>query len=547
MDKRKKYFFWGFFFLLLYFLPNLIQGEGSVIKVHDFLDSSIAHIRDLIRNGAVFDMDATMPILCGIKRGVFGSPFNLKIWIFCLLPPYWAIITNLVLIKVTAFAGLFLLLTRHVFRENNDATFRAAFIASLCFAFVPFYPDYGISSAGIPLVACAFMNLYRKKYIPESAVLLLYYAVYSYLILSGFFVCVTVAVAWLILLFRDRKPSWPLFWGLFYFSVLLILTESYLFLSFFSQAEPTHRAEFSSFGPIWLDVVTSLSTLLLSWYHAGSCLAVLVVVPFLFLWKKERDQKPYLNLPFSFFILVAGLIVAGALMLAAVLKFHLFQGFQTDRFFFLYPAVVFTLLGVLLLEWGKSKASAWMIAILMVFNLGADFHWRDNMAQTLGVINTTTFRQYYDEPLFNRLKSDMGFGPQTKVACLGFHPAVAEYNGLYTVDSYFHLYPVSYKHRFQKVIQGELDKSQQLKDYFNNYGQRCYLFCSEVGLEFVNRKDESRKIHNLSIDCDALREDIGCQYILSSIAVENYADLGLRHCGSWTEEDSFWEIHVYQL
>lgn len=545
MSKQTRYFCWGFLFLLLYFLPNLIFGEGSVIKVHDFLDSSIAHIKSILINGAMWDGDAVMPILCGIKRGVYGSPIDLKIWLFCLLPTYWAIIANLVLIKVTAFAGLYLFLTRHIFKEKSPATIRAAFLAALCFAFVPFYPDYGITSAGIPLVACAFMNLYRKKYIAESAVLLLYYAIYSYLVLGGFFVCVTVAVAWLFLLFRDKKASWTLFWGLFCFSAVLILCNFNLFISFFSQTEPSHRAEFSPTSPVILEVLTSLSTLFLSWYHAGTCLAVLVVIPFLLLWKREKDKKPYLNLPFSLFILVGGLIVIGALMLAVILKLHVLQGFQTDRFFFLYPAVVFTLLGVLLLEWGKSKASAWMIGILMVFNLGADFHWRDNMANILGILKDPSYAQYYDEPLFRQMKEDLG--ANIKVACLGFHPAVAEYNGLYTVDGYIQLYPLSYKHRFQKVIQAELDKSEPLKNYFCNYGQRCYLFSAETGTQYMNGKESGRKIHELSIDCTALREDIGCDYILSAVEVENYADLGLHYCGSWTTDKSYWEIHVYQL
>lgn len=547
MNRKQQYVGWGLLSLILYFLPNLVKGEGSVIKVHDFLDSSVAHIKSILLNGTVWDMNATMPILCGIKRGVYGSPIDIKFWLFCLLPPYWAVIANILLIKLTAFVGLYLLLAHHIFRESSLATSRAAFLAALCFAFVPFYPDYGITSAGIPLLACAFMNLYHKRYYVESAIALLYYAIYSWLVLGGFFVCVTVFVAIICIYLRSRKFSWPLFWGLFGFAIVLIICNFNLFVSFFSQTEPSHRTEFSIIGPLWYNLLSSLSTFFISWYHAGSCLAILVVIPFLFYWRNNRNDRPYLNLPFFFFMLVAGLMLAGALVLVIILRFHLFNGFQTDRFFFLYPAVVFMLLGVLLLEWGRGKASTWMIITLMIFNLGADFHWRDNMASMIGITKDVSFAQFYDEHLFNQLKTDLRITPSVKVACLGFHPAVAEFNGIYTVDGYIQLYPLSYKHRFQKVIQGELDKSEDLKNYFCNYGQRCYLFSSEIGRNFVIGKDDDIKIHDLSIDCEALRNDLGCNYILSAVEIENAASLGLSYRGNWTTDNSFWMIYVYQL
>ena len=547
MKEQNKYFLGGFLLLLLYFLPNLIMGDGSVIKVHDFLDSSVAHIKSIILNDAIWDIKAQMPILCGIDRGVFGTPIDIKFWLFCLLSPYWAVIANIVLIKLTAFVGMYLLLTRHIFPPNGPEAVRAAFLAALCFALVPFYPDYGITSAGIPLLICAFINLYNKRRLLGSALILLYYAVFSWLVLGGFFVCATVFVAIICISVRTRHFPLSLFWGLCAFGLLLIICNYNLFISFFTQAEPSHRTEFAIIGPLWLNILSSLSSFFISWYHAGSCLAILVVIPFVILWLRKRGEKPYLNLPFSLFLLVGGLMLVGSLMLSLTLRFHLFQGFQTDRFFFLYPAVVFILLGVLLLEWGKSKTSTWILIIMMVFNLGADFHWRDNMANMLGVTKDVSFAQFYDEPLFDSIKKDVGIGHDVKVACLGFFPAVAEYNGIYTVDGYIQLYPLSYKHRFQQVIQGELDKSEELREYFCNYGQRCYLFSSELGRHYLYGKDQHKKVHDLSINCKVLKEDLGCSYILSAVEVENAEALGLQYMGDWTTEQSYWDIYVYQL
>ena len=48
------------------------------------------------------------------------------------------------------------------------------------------------------------------------------------------------------------------------------------------------------------------------------------------------------------------------------------------------------------------------------------------------------------------------------------------------------------------------------------------------------------------IDTDALRA-LGCDYILSALPIENAEALGLRDCGSFTNENSFWKIRAYGL
>ena len=114
------------------------------------------------------------------------------------------------------------------------------------------------------------------------------------------------------------------------------------------------------------------------------------------------------------------------------------------------------------------------------------------------------------------------------------------------MDGYDASYPLSYKHRFQQVIQGELDKSPELKAYFCDWGSRCYLFSSELGLNFLWGKDWGASVHELSIDTEALKA-LGCDYILSALPIENAEALGLRDCGSFTNEHSFWEIRAYGL
>ena len=534
---RRAYILLGIGVLILYFLPNLIWGEHSVIQVHDFLDSNVAHIQSMKLSGSVWDMDATLPILGGVERAAAGTPLNLRVVLFCLLPTFWAIIANLFLIKLTAFLGMFLLLSGHVL--SGREALRASFVAALLFALVPFYPDYGLSSAGIPLLALAFDNLRLKRYGLESLLSIAYVAFFSSLMLSGFFACVVLAFVLLALWVRGKVFPTAFFWGLFLLSALYVGFNYDLFLSFLGGGgEVSHRAEFAPV-PLAESLGVSLGAFVISQYHAGTCLAVLPLVLF---WLRCRRKYPVLQ---SLTLLLLGCMLAGIVVKEGFLRLGLFDGFQTDRFYFLYPALAFTLLGVVLLELPSRRARSYLVGGMLAFSLVFDAHLRDNLATHLGLIEGPTYAQYYDTQLMGAIKEDLGL-EGCSVACLGMHPAVPEYSGIATADGYYPSYPLSYKHRFQRVIQGELDKSASLKAYFCDWGSRCYLFSSELGTKYLWGKDCGVSVKELSMDVEALRE-LGCRYILSAVPIGNAAALGLAECGVWSGKDAYWEIRAYGL
>ena len=107
------------------------------------------------------------------------------------------------------------------------------------------------------------------------------------------------------------------------------------------------------------------------------------------------------------------------------------------------------------------------------------------------------------------------------------------------------MYPLEYKHSFQRIIQGELDKSEELKHYFCDWGSRCYLFSSELDFRRVYGKNEDKSI-TLSIDNAALN-DVGCKYIFSAVSIENYNDIGLEYVESYSHPESYWNIRVYRI
>lgn len=550
-NTEKRFCLAGAALILIYLLPSLVMGENHYILVHDFLDSTVAHIQSMKAGGALFDYDATMPILCGISRSVYGSFLDLKLLLFAVLPAYWAAIANIFLIKLTAFAGLFLLLSTYINPGKGKTTF-INFTVSIIFAFVPFYPDYGISSSGVPLVAWAFLELFKRRHVIASFAVLVFYALFSWLVLSGVFVCFVMAAVILIFWIRKKRFPWLPFIGLCVLTAAYVAFNFQMFVTYFSPAsEPSHRFDFAVNHFTLTAFLEEISVIFVSQYHAGTFLAVLILALFAVVWGKYRSGNRMLVVLGKAFLAGVSLIVISAVVKLTMGRFSFIREFQMDRFFFLYPALCFTMLGAAaneLYAHSHVKSLKWSLLVLLLVNFAFDPHIRNNAGRVLGIIDDPSFRQFYDVALFDEIKDSLDIrSHDDKVACVGMYQAVAEYNDIYTVDGYIQLYPLSYKRKFQKVIQKELDKSETIRKYFCEWGERCYVFSSELGLNYMfGRNDQDKAIRNLEIDTAALAE-LGCRYILSSVPILNHEQLGLEFAGTFTHPDSYWQVSAYSL
>ncbi len=92
-----------------------------------------------------------------------------------------------------------------------------------------------------------------------------------------------------------------------------------------------------------------------------------------------------------------------------------------------------------------------------------------------------------------------------------------------TVDGYVNFYPLRYKASFRKVIAGELDKSKLLQRYFDTWGNRVYVFSSELGKEYEYTKEHQVPVRHLSINTAQLKQ-IGATYLLSAVPIKNAAE-----------------------
>ena len=89
---------------------------------------------------------------------------------------------------------------------------------------------------------------------------------------------------------------------------------------------------------------------------------------------------------------------------------------------------------------------------------------------------------------------------------VGLDPMIAVMNDIKVIDGYHNLYPLSYKFKFIKIIEKELEKNTDLKNYYDSWGSRVYAFYNNQ--------------NNIMLNFQAAKK-IGADYVISKFPIEN--------------------------
>jgi hypothetical protein len=159
--------------------------------------------------------------------------------------------------------------------------------------------------------------------------------------------------------------------------------------------------------------------------------------------------------------------------------------------------------------------------------------------------------QFFAENQFREIGGFIGKEKsEYRVASLGIHPSVAQFNGFYTLDGYLANYPLEYKHAFRQIIAGELERDSGLKKGYDGWGSRFYLFSSELkkrGGYLVNRSGNRFVVEKLSIDQEAFR-NMGGRYIFSGVRINESENPGIHLRKIFPGGDSSaWDIYLYEV
>lgn len=222
------------------------------------------------------------------------------------------------------------------------------------------------------------------------------------------------------------------------------------------------------------------------------------------------------------------------------------SGFILKRIF---PAIILFLIALSTYLFFKNPTVIWGIIILcfLYFPLSMIFmyyfvtprfkknrDWREGIALLLLLLFTlAAFRAeftlkytlipynfYFHNPTAEKIKSEFDKSPESpfRAAVLGWQgPYFLQYHGLQTLDGNIGVYPVRFKHYWEKVIEPWLCKADKINtDYFLYYGPKVYLCHTKEA--FIEKDDLSYYRPQANLSLLALGN---VKYIFSPAPIDN--------------------------
>lgn len=584
----------GIFLLAVLVFYTLI-GENSYIAVQDNLDLFMAQFAMLRNEGIFFSHGVTAPFLGGVSRDVLPSELSLYTVLFMIFPPFVAYVAGYiikVIIAVVSCRLLFLDMVEH--DKANTHVQNLATLVGLLYGILNLFPAFGIPFASVPLIVYLLRKVYRNELGGRGIwfiFLIFCYPFISYFSYLGFFILGYLFIAIIWLWIRDKKLSWSLVASLVALGIGNVVFEYRLFnMMLFSDAETIRETMVQTYLPFNEIVGESFDIFVNGMMHVEDlhqffvmpiCLAYLLFLNVRYIVKKNVKGifADYYNL--CFLIIVFNCVVYGLYYSQSVE--HLIEtlvppltGFQYNRtiFFnpFLWCAMLFILVYRLYLwisdkvnsEQGE-KSHIWkalvcipyvivLVAALIVLVSPTKYN---DLYQTAKLTarseifghenDALNFKEFYSTKLFDGIKGDLDYGPGEYSVAYGMHPAILEYNGIYTLDGYLGFYPQSYKEAFREVIAPALERVEPSRIYFDEWGARCYLY-SGTDLSIVMATKSMAGVTDNDIYIDALAlKNLGCKYIFSRIDISNTDEVGIKLLKSYTDNSSPYTIYVYTI
>lgn len=578
---RQKWFlwlteYWFLFPIVGYLLLTagvfFYYGENSYIGVHDNMDLFLAQFQMLKNTDSFFAHGVNVPFLGGISRDNLPSELSLYSVLYMIFPTYTAYILGL-LGKVLIAMASFRLLAGELYPEKIKEWRPLVYMIGFIYGILHFFPAFGFAFTSMPLVVYLLVRIYRKPSILLYLILFLY-PVVSYFSYMGIFILgyLVIGIAWLSI--KDKKPAWSLILALFVLSAGYVVCEYRLFGQMLLSNEVTIRS--SMVNPS-LSFPEIMREIFMVWkddiFHAEG-LQSRLVLPLCMLYLVIRDGYLILNRrgreilhdPFHFVMLflVFNSIIYGLYDCRPVREFvemilPPLKGWQFNRTIFFNPFLWYAALFLILTKlYDKGIAARWtangilcaaaLIVILTPSRYNDLYHTCYNQAYAYyhnDEVDDLNYGQFYAVRLFEQIKENIDYQGEWAVA-YGMHPAVLQYNGIATLDGYLGFYSERYKQDFRRVIAPALERVEETRIYYDDWGARAYLY-SGTDLSIVQA---TRTIYatdrNLYVDTDAFKTLNGT-YIFSRWELENADELGLQLVNVYEAENIYYTIYLYKV
>ena len=538
--------------VMIYVVVKYHSGMDSVVRVHDHFD----HLQAVYSRMSLADLfgspSSTLDFtLGGLPRGFVGSEFSVGTIIAVAFPLLVGLVLAEVLYRSIAYYGM-----RRLLQTTGLGSERLLLlVVPSLFAILPFYHPAFASVAGVPLLLSALIRLHRAPsrwdylIVGLFPVLGMAQATIPYAVLLTGYVVVGHMV--------KRLPE-PVRNGAALYLGVLLVTEWRLVLALFT-GPASNRLDSGIDGSVALSTeVFSLGRSLLDVIEKHSDHASTVFVPLIFvlataalgsaLISKGPIGPAVRTLAWSAIGIVAVVLAAAMWPLVDERVVRPVVGdypaVQLDRFVWLVPGIAYLAVAAAahsLVTTMRRKVA--IVAVSIVFLIQGIALWEiaDFSHPPLAQL---TINEFFAPDTFSQVRGIVEEDGGGTVVSVGFDPAVALYSGLDTADGAWSSYPLAYKERWGRLIRPALDADATIRDYFDGYGNRAYVFQPVFGTVFCCQIPVVEE-YELLVDARQL-DALGIDYLLSNGRVANSSELGLEFIATVAEPDSDYRISVYR-
>lgn len=559
-------------FLLFEGLVFGYYGERSYIGIHDNMDLFLAQFQMLKNTHSFWKHGVDVPFLGGISRDNLPSELSLYSVLYMIFPTFTAYILGLLLKAGIAIAS-FRLLAKELYPDRYMDYRPLIYMTGFVYGILNVFPAFGFAFASMPLAAYLFIRIYRK---PTK---LLYLALFLYPLVSyfsyiGIFILGYAVIAFIWLSIRDKKPVWRVLIGMIVLAFGYVVCEYRLFSQMLLSDEVTIRSTIVNAD---LSLAEAVREMAVVWkegiFHADGvhakfvlpvCIVYFIYNNIRYLIKKQgrlifHDPFNFVMLFLVFNCIIYGLYDYEPLRTLVETLVPPLKGWQFNRTVFFNPFLWYAALFLLLTRfYDMGVIQTWIanlaicVAVLIVILTPTRYNDIYNTCYHRAYeyfhgteVNEFTYGQFYAEELFAEIKEDIGYQGEWSAA-YGLHPAVLEYNGIATLDGYLGFYPQQYKDDFRKVIAPALERVEETRIYYDDWGARVYLY-SGTDLSIVSAtKSIYATDFDIYIDTESFKA-LGGEYIFSRLELTNAEEAGLALTGSYTAKDGSCTIYVYRI
>ena len=483
-----------FILFLNYLIPLLLFGNITLFY-HDSLDHEIV-LNNILGKIYQGNLEALNLLLNGeIKieylRRLF-HPISL-LYVFNTEVAYWLID---ILVKLTSFIS-FYVLSKKITKNYFIASLLSCLFASIN---LPTHEHFGLAIMPYIFYLIIFKtNLSFKNY------LIVFLSSLNSDFVMTFLPLISLS---LIIFFYSKNYKFFikkkfLIYTVFIFG--LILSNANLFYLALTSVE-LHRIEFIknpiSFSTYFINLL-NIPTFL-DWRTFYVLPFTLIIIPLIVASFINFKNPTIFRMLIVFFIISSLVFILQTELITNILNSSrgLLKQFSWTRIQNIYPFLFSFICLIIISKNLKGKKILILFILSSVFmsqiNSSITPFYKTYILKKENYKNIYTFEGYYNYEEYKFVKEIIG---NKRSISIGLDPMIAVMNNISVIDGYHNIYPLSYKKKFRKVVEEELNKNEMIKNYYDSWGSRVLAFVNDYQNIQISFKEAKR---------------IGADYVISN-------------------------------